>query len=194
MSNRVIGLIVSGSMLSIMSCSPARQPDGNVAPQQVSVGVATVVQVGQKVNQNALPKAVIYKTNRNVDAHVAVILTPDRKGLVSFPAPSDVGAFSTPLHLADGWLLDRRGGIGPNTAFLTYTYSEYAALAETPSSDSIISMLMPEATVTEAYRLDMPLNDALADTAAVNRLIAQGLPGATPLVTSVRVSAPQTPK
>lgn len=194
MSNRVIGLMLLGSLLSAMSCSSTRPHDDSAAPHPVPINAATAVRPARNSTQNALPKAVIYKTNRDVDNNVTVVLTPDHQNLVSFPAPSDVGAFSTPLHLADGWLLDRRGGIGPNTAFLTYTYSEYAALAETPSSDSIISMLMPEATVTEAYRLDMPLNDALADTAAVNRLIAQGLPGATPLVTSVRVSAPQTPK
>lgn len=100
---------------------------------------------------------------------------------------------SAPLHLTGGWLLDRRGGIGPDTAFLTLTFSEYAALAQTPSTGTILSKIMPGVTVTEAYRLDMTLNRAIADTSAVNRIILQGLPGAIPLVEPVSRQALQDP-
>lgn len=182
MTTRLISLMLSGSLLSAMSCSSTRPHDDSAAPHPVPIDAATAVRPARNSTQNALPKAVIYKTNRDVDDHVTVVLTPDHQNLVSFPAPSDVGKSSAPLHLTGGWLLDRRGGIGPDTAFLTLTYSEYAALAETPSTGTILSKIMPGVTVTEAYRLDMTLNRAIADTSAVNRIILQGLPGAIPLV------------
>lgn len=131
---------------------------------------------------HALPKAVIYKTNKPLNNHVAVVLGPDRQRLITFPAPSDVSTFSEPLPLAQGWLLDRRGTIGPGTAFLTYTYVDYAALPQAPAPNEIMAAIMPDAFVTQAVRLDITPWQAANDTAAVNRLIYQGLPNCTTIV------------
>lgn len=129
-----------------------------------------------------LPRAVIYKTNVDVNNHVPVTLTADGTAFLSFPAPSDLNASQMPLPLTDGWLLDRRGAIGPNTVFLTYTYSQYESLPQAPSPDQLRDSIMPGAHVTEAYRLPVSINQARKDTTVVNGIIRNGLIGAVPLI------------
>lgn len=126
-----------------------------------------------------LPKAIIYKTNGNYNDLVPVNLNPDGT-LLSYPDPTDVGEFSTPLPLEGGWLLDRRGGIGAGTRFTRWTYSEYHALPQVPSPQQLLDNLVPEARVTAAYRL--PVNANAADTAVCNGFIRDGLPGCTPIL------------
>ena len=77
----------------------------------------------------------VYRTKEDRSDRVPVLLSPDRKTIVSYPHPKDLRAndgLSVPVELGDGWLLDRRG-IGMNVAFLGMTYSEYAALEKAPS-------------------------------------------------------------
>ena len=135
-----------------------------------------------------IPRAVIYKTNGNYADCVPVTLNADGRSLQSFPGPGDVSPDSRPLPLADGWLLDRRGGIGPNTAFLTYTYAQYAALPAVPSMAELMARINKSARVTEAVRLTIPATPA--DTAACNRLIRDGLPGCKPIVQSFSIESP----
>ncbi len=128
-----------------------------------------------------MPRAVIYKTNVDVTDHVPVVLNADGTFL-SYPAPSDLNAGQTPVALADGWFLDRRGAIGRGTVFLKYTYKEYEALQQAPSPEQLRAAIMPGAKVTEAYRLPILASEARNDTAVVNNLIRSGLSGATRLV------------
>ncbi len=121
-----------------------------------------------------IPRAVIYRTNINVNDNVPITVSADGLRILSFPGPGDVGTFSTPIELADGWLLDRRGGIGQNTLFLTYTYSEYSELREAPAIQILLEHIIPQAKVTDTYRLDVTVQEALSDTASINNLIRKG--------------------
>lgn len=124
---------------------------------------------------SALPKAVIYRTDGDYARYVPVTLNDDRNALVSFPAPGDVRG-GNPVALANGFWLDRRG-IGPNTAFTRWTYEEYAALPATPSPAEIMANLIPDARVTEVYRL--PFAPSVPDAAArCDSVIAAGMQGA----------------
>lgn len=124
---------------------------------------------GATIQASQMPKAVIYKTSEPCAEFVPVQF--DEAGnLVSFPAPTDITDQSTPLPLADGFLLDRRG-VSPYSRFTTWTWREYRALAQAPAPAEIKSHLLPDARVTEVQILPMTLNEALADTAAVNKLI-----------------------
>ena len=78
-----------------------------------------------------------------------------------------------PIKLDKGWLLDRRGGIGTNTAFLNITYSDFHNLKKLPSHDELMKMIIPEARVTEVKRLNMSYSKAQSDIASVNALINQ---------------------
>lgn len=124
------------------------------------------------------PKAIIYKTNGDYTNLVPVVVKADGT-LLSYPDPTDVGTFNTPVPLKDGWLLDRRGGIGTGTRFTRWTYDQYHVLPQVPSAQEILDNLVPEARVTEAYRL--PVNADKADTDTCNELISNGLTGCTSL-------------
>lgn len=123
---------------------------------------------------NFLPRAVIYRTNGPYTNNVPISVGPSGQ-LVSYPAPSDL-RHTSPIALADGWLLDRRG-VGENTRFTTYTYAQYEALPSAPPIDSLLAAVIPGARVSQAYSLPMSNGEAASDTAAVNTLIREGLPG-----------------
>lgn len=118
-----------------------------------------------------IPKAVIYRTNGDYNQNVPITLDAARKVVVSYPGPSDVSEASSPVALGDGWLLDRRGGVGLNTAFLRYTYAEYAKLPEVPTTAELMGSIIPEARVTEVKALPITLNQALTDPAALKQAV-----------------------
>lgn len=129
-----------------------------------------------------LPRAVIYKTSGDYADNVPVQLGPDGS-IESYPAPSDVApGRSTPVALADGFMLDRRG-ISPAAAFTRYTYAEYAALPQAPSSAQLRAAIIPGARVTEMFTLPMTPAEAQADTAAVNAMIRHDRSKLTPVET-----------
>lgn len=136
----------------------------------------------ERPGTGALPRAVIYQTNINVNDNVPVSVSADGNMLVSFPGPSDIGQFSTPISLAAGWLLDRRGGIGQNTRFLTYTYDQYSRLEQLPSVSALLEHIIKDARVTATFQLDMSLQQAVADTAYINDLIRSGVVKSPPRI------------
>ena len=121
----------------------------------------------------AMPRAVIYRTNGDYNDLVTVTLDASRSSLVSYPAPTDVTVASAPLIMTGGWLLDRRGGIGPNSAFLDWTYAEYSRLSATPSPSEILDHVIPDARVTAVRRLPIAATEAMTDTVWVNDYIRQ---------------------
>lgn len=130
------------------------------------------------------PRAVAYRTSGDCPELVPVTLTSSGKALLSFPAPSDLTSDSEPVELANGWWLDRRG-ISASSRFTTYTYSQYRALAQPPSPGELLSHLDTECVITDIRQLPMSLTEALADTAAVNKILRGGdtyIPG-TPVAT-----------
>lgn len=126
---------------------------------------------GGQTSAVTAPKALVYTMSGPYADNVPVNLSASGR-LVSFPAPTDLSTSSRPVELADGWWLDNRG-IGENTAFTTYTYAEYSAMTRTPSPDVIMAHIIPGARVTRILRLPISHREALADTAALNRLIAR---------------------
>lgn len=124
----------------------------------------------------ALPPARVYRTNGDWNDLVPITLNFMRTVIVSYPAPTDISASVAPVPLADGWLLDRRG-VGRDTAFTSYTYADYEALPQVPTTDDLWRSIVKGARVTEVVELPMTLSAAVADTAACNRLISEGFPG-----------------
>lgn len=122
----------------------------------------------------ALPQAHIYRTNIDVDANVPVSINPADGTLVSYPAPGDINGATMPVVLSDGWLLDRRG-VSANTRFLTYTYSQYAALLEAPSPAALLEAIIPDARVTEIVSL--PFKTGTVTPEQADKLIKGGLSG-----------------
>lgn len=128
-----------------------------------------------------VPRAVVYKTNGDYNFNVPIQVTPDGTTVISFPAPSDLSTDAMPLPLANGFLLDRRG-VSSDTRFTSYTYSQYAAMQQPPTTDELLKAIIPNATITELVQLPMSASEAVADTTEVNKLIRTGFPGCNILI------------
>lgn len=156
-------MIMAVTALAVTGCKSQKSemaPDYSMQPSVVA---------GKP--SNYIPKAVIYRTNGDYNQNVPITLNSARNAVVSYPAPGDVSEASTPVALGDGWLLDRRGGVGLNTAFLRYTYGQYAKLPQVPGTAELMGSILPEARVTEVKTLPITLNQALADPAALKEAV-----------------------
>lgn len=167
-------LLMSAAFALICSCNSTKNiSDGNSEPALTIVrdtaGIASPLS-----RKPAKPFAVIYQTNGDYDNNVTVVYNSETKEFISFPDPTDVWPDAGPMKLADGWLLDRRGGIGPDTRFLKWTYAQYHDLKAVPSLEDLREAILPEAKVTRALRLDFTTVDAQRDTAKINSLIRTG--------------------
>ena len=91
----------------------------------------------------ASPHMLVYRTKRDLQDQVPVMLSKDRKTIASYPHPMDLHTaegLPLPTRLQDGWLLDNRG-IGTNVAFLRTTYAEYAAMEQAPSQAELLGAI-----------------------------------------------------
>jgi hypothetical protein len=81
-------------------------------------------------------------------------LNDKKTSIVSYPDVKDIkgqGKSAYPTLLAEGFLLDNRG-IGPNVAFLKYTYEEYQNLGQTPKIDELMSNILDSDPILEMYQ------------------------------------------
>lgn len=166
--------------IGIGACNSAKtESNANVLPE---VETTTLRQpaIGGGRPAAFIPRAVVYKTNGDYNNNVTVVVTDNGTGLITYPAPGDVGEQSVPTAVADGWLWDHRGGIGPNTRFLAYTYAEYHALPEAPSVAQLMAAIIPEARVTAAYRLPIP--QPRANVEAIDSIVSSNFKDATVIV------------
>jgi hypothetical protein len=100
------------------------------------------------------PACFVYKTRADYSRQVPLILSPDKSKILSFPDIHDLyyqGKFSYPDTLKDGYLLDNRG-IGPDVAFLIYTYEEYSRLGKTPTAEELMQNLLEIDPLLELYQ------------------------------------------
>ena len=100
------------------------------------------------------PKVIIYQTSADYSKLVPVILSADRKSLVSYPDVKDVyfnGTLAYPTPLNRGYLLDNRG-INKDVAFLKVTYEEYSRLSKTPSPDELLKMVIATKPLKSMYQ------------------------------------------
>lgn len=92
----------------------------------------------------AFPQVFVYKMKKDYSNNVPVIMDNGRTRIVSYPAPTDLkrgNGYATPTKLNDGFWLDNKG-IGPNVAFLSYTYEEYAALEQAPAIENLMKSII----------------------------------------------------
>ena len=101
----------------------------------------------------ALPSVLVYKTKADYSQNVPLILSEDKKTIISFPDPTDLminGEFRTPVKLSAGYLLDRKG-ISKNVAFLRYTYEEYSKLTKIPSTEEFGNLILENDPLLELW-------------------------------------------
>ncbi len=133
---QLLTLLLSGILLSYC-CSP-RKATNNTVNTAVSIPG---------------PKVIIYKTTNDYSKLVPVILSDDKKTLVSYPDIRDVyfnGNLAYPTRLHDGYWLDNRG-IDKNVAFINMTYEEYSKLKATPSPAELMAMIIDPQPLSIMY-------------------------------------------
>jgi hypothetical protein len=99
------------------------------------------------------PKVIIYQTAKDYAKYVPVILSEDKKSIVSYPDIRDVyfsGSLAYPTQLHNGYLLDNRG-INKDAAFLNLTYEEFSKLSKTPDSEHLLKMILDKDPIVKMY-------------------------------------------
>ena len=131
----------------------------------------------QDIPVAVVKKATIYKTYKDFNQYVPVIMNEARTRIVSYPHPSDVmceGKLALPTILSDGFLLDNRG-IQPNVAFTGYTYEEYATLSEPPTMTELMASIIEKRPLVSLYICgDRSQYNSLDE---LNQLIENGFEG-----------------
>ena len=172
----IILLLFVFTMVSLFSCKSSKNGE-----QKVNQKLSTTQPVKQTLSKaegvvRITAPVIIYKTNADYYNNVPVIMSDDRKDIISYPDIKDVfynGQLAYPTRLENGYLLDNRG-IGKNVAFLKYTYEEYSKLPSTPSKDELLkTIITKEQPLKELYRCD---KFPRRDVKMLNELIKKGLP------------------
>lgn len=104
------------------------------------------------------PPVIVYKTKADYSQHVPIILSADKKELISYPAPGDLyykGELAIPYALGHGYLLDRRG-INENAVFIALTYEAYSQLEQAPRVAELMDMIIDMDPFLEIYHCGMP--------------------------------------
>jgi len=99
------------------------------------------------------PQVIIYQTKKDCSKLVPVILSDDKKSVISYPDIRDIvqnGKYPYPTPLNNGFYLDNRG-ISANVAFIRLSYEEYAALPSTPTADELYGMILYKDPVRKMY-------------------------------------------
>jgi len=151
------------SALALSSCSTTKGSADNrdsSVNQSVSSAPVAPVRATDTDILAARPRAVVFRANGNYADNVMIRLD-DNGNILYYPAVSDISDRSSSLPVGDGWYLDRQGAALSGTAFLKYTYAEYAALPETPSLAELKAAIIPGAKVIETQVL--PLSPAEAE-------------------------------
>jgi len=99
------------------------------------------------------PKVIIYKTKKDYSQNVPILMSKDKKSVVSYPDKKDLtidGKLVLPTVLSKGYLLDNRG-ISADVAFLKLTYQEYIALPKTPNSEELLPLILDKNPLKSMY-------------------------------------------
>ncbi len=162
----IVAACQSSKSMKSNDTTPDPQPIGQVIPS-----VLTPL-TGGGCAQMRSPQVFIYKTKADYYNYVPVMMNDQRTAIVSYPAPIDLvygGKLRLPTHLVDGWLLDNRG-IGPNVAFLSYTYEEYSQMATAPTMAQLMEHIIDKHPLT-TFRFCGPRADYTDLVPQLNKLI-----------------------
>lgn len=99
------------------------------------------------------PEVIIYQTKKDYSKLIPIILSDDKKSIISYPDVKDVfynGILAYPTQLHEGYWLDNRG-INKNVAFIKLTYDEYSKLPITPSAEELMNMIIENEPIIRMY-------------------------------------------
>ncbi len=167
-------VLLSAIALTLAACATKRTP---ATDAMTSATDTSGDRPAALVLDSRIPRAVIYKTKANYNDLVPVTMDEARSMIVAYPAPSDVvagGTYARPTELAGGYLLDNRG-VTSNSAFLDYTYEEYAKLNPYPTAAELLRHVVETHPFTEMYYVERPSSPD--KTAYYNSVVESGFAG-----------------
>ncbi len=172
----IISLLVIGC-----ACNKTNTASGSGDGKSTVAGETSdsnIESAGAVNKASAVAQAVVYKTVKDYSSFVPVILSADKKKIISYPAPSDVyykGKLAYPVALKNGYYLDNRG-INENVAFTDFTYEEYSRLKSAPSMDELMKRIIDKFPLTEIIYCG-PRANYSNETVDLNKLIDEGFKG-----------------
>ncbi len=174
MKQIIISVLVLLTLAACQSSKSMKSKESTTDPQPIGQVVSPILSpiIGGGTAQARSPQVFIYKTKADYFYNVPVMMNDQRTVIVSYPAPIDLvygGKLRLPTHLVDGWLLDNRG-IGPNVAFLSYTYEEYSQMPTAPTMEQLMSHIIDKHPLT-AFRFCGPRADYTDLVPQLNKLI-----------------------
>lgn len=122
------------------------------------------------------PVVYIYKMKADYSHLVPVMMDETRTRILSYPAPVDLkkgDGLRLPTPLEQGYWLDNKG-IGPNVAFLTYTYEDYSKLPSAPSMEELMENIAEKYPLTEIHACGRRA-DYKDIVAELNKKISEGI-------------------
>ena len=141
-----INVVIATLLVLLVGCRSAKKETTVTSDmQKIEMNsVAIIPQLTGGSPASTSPIVYVYKTKADYSHQVPVIMDEARTRILSYPAPGDLkmgNGLRLPTVLNKGYLLDNKG-IGPNVAFLTYTYEEYSQLPTAPSIDNLMSHIL----------------------------------------------------
>ena len=119
---------------------------------------------------------IVYRAKMDYMECVSVVLSNDKKMVVSYPDPSDIragGSRFLPIVLHKGYLLSNYG-ISKNSAFLKLTFLEYGALQSAPSLEEFYNMIADKNPIKFLCDCGVAKNYGNAEN-ELNEMIDKGL-------------------
>ena len=147
-TNYLLALAVA---LLATACHSSKKVTEQNAVENVSQQVKTPAKVMGGTAVSTSPVVYVYKMKADYSHQVPVLMDESRTRILSFPDPKDLlsgDKLRLPTQLKQGYWLDNKG-IGPNVAFLTYTYEEYSHLPSAPSVKELLAHLLDKEPLTE---------------------------------------------
>ncbi|NDW12563.1 hypothetical protein D0T50_06620 [Bacteroides sp. 214] len=132
---------------------------------------------GNRTASRAMPAVIVYKTTKDYNNLVPVIMNDARTAIVSYPHPTDAkrgSGYATPTRLKNGYLLDNRG-INRNVAFLNYTYEAYSKLTAAPSIEELLNCIVDKYPLVEMYECSRKTDYSNVES-ELNAVIEKGFP------------------
>lgn len=154
----LIGLLTF-TLLPFAGCKSGKGVSGSEVSKQT--GVVESIVLSRVGSHGIYPDATIFKMSGDYADNVAVTLNPDGT-LAYYPAPGDLSSVSVPYALGNGWYLNRQG-ISSGSVFTKWTFQEYMALPQPPTTEQIKAAIIPGAYVTEMETIPVKIGEAMAD-------------------------------
>ena len=150
-----INVVIATLLVLLVGCRSAKKETTVTSDmQKIEMNsVAIIPQLTGGSPASTSPIVYVYKTKADYSHQVPVIMDEARTRILSYPAPGDLkmgNGLRLPTVLNKGYLLDNKG-IGPNVAFLTYTYEEYSQLPTAPSMDDLMSHILDKYPLLEIH-------------------------------------------